>query len=211
VTEFANPGFAIGFFAYGWLDGAVFIDHVEIFGAQEIATTTTTTTTAAPTTTTAPTSTTVPPPTSTTTVPTTTVTPPPTTAPTTTTVAPPPTNPPVTTTTVAPVTSQPPPPTSRPPTTVTPLENDARYTQKAELANHLILANSIMELPTAIEEIPEPSPVTQIMASVTTTAVTVRSHLLSASALGLIIAIAAIWGLGKRESTVIPVREPSSP
>jgi hypothetical protein len=46
--------------------------------------------------------------------------------------------------------------------------------------------------------LPEPGPVTQIMASVTVTAVTIRSHLLSAIALGLLIAVAAVIGPGRR-------------
>jgi hypothetical protein len=204
VTEFASSGFAIGFFAYGQLDGDVYIDDISVFGSWDIPVTTTS---LAPTTTAAPTSTN-PPASSTTTVPPST---------TTTTTAVPPTTllPPVTTnpppaTTIAPVTSQPPPTTTEPPAVVPPIETDLRYIQKAELANHLILANSIMELPTTTDEIPEPSPVTQIMASVTTTAVTVRSHLFAAMALGLLIAIAAVWGLGRREPALTPVREPSS-
>jgi len=199
VAQFAGPDFAIGFFAYGNLDGDVYIDDVAVFGAWDAPVTTTT---AAATTTTAPTTTTTTVPVTTTTVaPTTTAVPTTTLAPTTTlgpTVSAPPT-----TTTVAPVTTQ-------PPTTAPPLEDDQRYTQKAELASHLILANSMMELPTAIDQIPTPSPVTQIMASITTTAVTVRSHLLSALALGLMIAITAVWGLGRREATISPVGEPSS-
>ena len=51
-------------------------------------------------------------------------------------------------------------------------------------------------------DLPEPGPVTQIMASITVTAVTIRSHLLSAIALGLLIAAAAVIGLGRREAKI---------
>jgi hypothetical protein len=40
------------------------------------------------------------------------------------------------------------------------------------------------------------------MASITVTAVTIRSHLLSAVALGLLIAAAAVIGLGRRGENV---------
>lgn len=216
VIDFANHHFYVGFFAHGHWDGDLNIDNVEIFGKWDAPTTTTTTTTEAPTTTTTPPTTTV--------APTTTTTQPPST--TTSTTAPPPsttTRPPVVTT-VPPATSLPP-PTTAPPTTVSPpsttaappitttrppapkrpLINDARYTVKGELAR--LIENDLMALPTDAADIPSPSPVTQIAASVTTTAVTVRSHLMSASALGLLIAVAAVFGLGRLERPVRIVRD----
>ncbi|NND04450.1 MAG: hypothetical protein HKN91_16870 [Acidimicrobiia bacterium] len=77
--------------------------------------------------------------------------------------------------------------------------DDIRYNEKLALINESI-SDEILALPTADEDIVAPGPVTQIMASITTTAITVRSHLLSAMALGLLIAVAAIWGLGKRQT-----------
>ena len=62
----------------------------------------------------------------------------------------------------------------------------------------LAISEQPTTLPSAELEIPTPGPVTQIMASITMTAVTVRSHLLSAVVLGMLIAVAAIVGLGRR-------------
>jgi len=212
VTQYAHEDFMVGFFAHEDWEATFHIDNVEVFGSWDSGATTTTTTrppstttqpptttTAAPTTTT---STTSPPVTTTTSTPTTTTTttaPTATTSTTSTTVVP-------GTTTVAPTTTVAalPPVTTVPPTTVAivpavPIQDDVRYNEKLAL----ISANDggeIMSLPAPQEEIVSPGPVTQIMASITTTAVTVRSHLLSAMALGLLIAVAAIWGLGKRES-----------
>lgn len=150
--------------------------------------TTTTTTTAAPTTTT------------TTTIPTTTASPTTTAAPSSTTAAPPPPSTIPGSTTTAP-TLAPVPPSSPPSTTISPsqipLEDDKRYTEKAAF---IALASEVdFAVPVAEREVVSRDPVTQIMASITTTAITVRSHLLPAMALGLLIAVAAIWGLGKRE------------
>ncbi|MCP3973094.1 MAG: hypothetical protein GY720_01220 [bacterium] len=213
VTEYANHHFYVGFFAHGQWDGDLYIDNVEIFGQWDDSTTTTstTTTTIAPTTTTttvAPTttttSTTVAPTTSTTTTvpPTTSTTSPPTvtTVPPTTSVAPT-TEPPSTSvatappTTVAPTTT-----TTRPPEPTVPLARDERYTLKGELA--MLIKDDLMALPSDVATIPSPNPVTQIAATVTTTAVTLRSHLLPASALGLLIAIAAVGGMGRLEQPV---------
>lgn len=208
VVPHAHADFAVGFFAHGYWDAALFVDDVKIWGEwDEGPPPSTTTTTLVPPVTTLPppTTSTLPPPPTTTTKPppptttTTTTTAPPvttttTTAPTTTTTtaAPPATTAPptTTTTTVAPGT------TTRPPPPEAPLVEDERYTAKDALA--LTLNDGVMALPTKRDDIPEPSPVTQIMASITTTAITVRSHFLSAMALGLLIAVAAVWGLGRR-------------
>lgn len=213
VTSYAHRDFMVGFFAHGDWHAELSLDNIEVFGSWDAPSTTTTTTTTItlpPTTTT----TLLPPTTSTTTTtvaPTTTTTT--TAAPPTTTTAPPTTTkaPPTTTKAPAPTTTSVPtttqviaaPPVSVPPTTATPTKlpytEDERYTQKGALVA-LVLEDELMELPANELEMASPGPVTQIMASITTTAVTVRSHLLSAMALGLLIAIAAIWGLGKRET-----------
>ena len=210
VVDYADKFFAIGFFGHGEWDGALYVDDINVRGRweDEAATTSTppsTTTTEPPvttTTTTQPpgsTNTTTEPPPSITTTTTTTSRPP-----TATTIAPPvattpPSNTPTTTmvrsTTTAPV-------TTRPPSTELPLASDARYINKAELA--FFTANDISTLPrdNEVDPLPPQSPVTQIMASITTTAVTIRSHLLSAVALGLLIAAAAVIGLGRGKQSV---------
>ncbi len=210
VLAHASRFFTVGFFAYGEWNGAVFIDDVKVFGLWEDASTTitdpptsSTTTTVAPTTTTS----TVPSSTTTTTAPpattTTTVAPPTTTSrPPTVTTRPPTTEPPATApppTTLLPTTTT----TTRPPSTELPLTNDERYKDKGDLAFFAFddgLATTPGDLATMPGEfeLPKPGPVTQIMASVTVTAVTIRSHLLSAIALGLLIAAAAVIGLGRR-------------
>lgn len=216
VSQYANVDFMVGFFAHDDWHADFFLDRVEVSGEWESGATTTSTTTTSSTTTppssstTTTTSTTSPPATTTTT------TAPPATTTTTTTNAPvtttTTTRPPATpttrvpgTTTVAPTTTLValPPVTTVPPTTavvvpVVPIEDDVRYNEKLALIN-APLEGEIITLPAPEQEIVPPGPVTQIMASITTTAITVRSHLLSAMALGLLIAVAAIWGLGKRE------------
>ncbi len=216
VVDFADHHFHVGFFAHGRWDGDLNIDNVEILGEWDGPTTTTTvapTTTEPPTTTTTTTTTTVASTTTTTTVapttttttaaaPTTTTTLPPTvtTVPPATTL-PPSTQPPSTTVAPAPpTTTVTPTTTTRPPTPEVPLAQDERYTIKAELA--ILISDDLMALPADVADIPTPSPVTQIAATATTTAVTVRSHLLSASALGLLIAVAAVFGLGRLERPV---------
>ncbi len=209
VSQHAHRDFMVGFFAHGDWDAVFSLDNVEVFGAWDQGSTTTTTTTLPVTTTTLPpiiTTTTTTAPTTTTTTTTTTAPPVSTTttaAPrsTTTTTLVPGTTTAVPTTTVAAL----PPTTVPPPTTVAvaapqvPIEDDRRYNSKLALISANV-GGEIMSLPAPEEEVVAPGPVTQIMASLTTTAITVRSHLLSAMALGLLIAIAAIWGLGKRES-----------
>jgi hypothetical protein len=103
-------------------------------------------------------------------------------------------------TTVGPANSSP--TTTAPPSTEPPLTNDDRYKDKAALAfsvfdDELKPTAELATMPGEVE-LPEPGPVTQIMASITMTAVTIRSHLLSAIALGLLIAAAAVIGLGRR-------------
>ena len=214
VTQYAHEDFMVGFFAHDDWHAQFYLDRVEVSGTWDSATTTTTTstttqppttTTTTPPTTTTTTTTTEPPVTTTTSAPTTT-----TRAPTTTTTAPTTTTTVVPgTTTIAPTTTLGalPPATTTPPTTIPavtpqiPIEKDVRYNEKLALINASI-GDEIITVPDARDDIVAPGPVTQIMASITTTAVTVRSHLLPAMALGLLIAVAAIWGLGKRESVV---------
>jgi len=81
---------------------------------------------------------------------------------------------------------------------------------KGELATRMILDETLMEMPGTAGAAPEPGPVTQIAASITTTAATVRSHMLSAVALGLLIAVVAVWGLGRSTPAVSQSRELSS-
>jgi len=109
-----------------------------------------------------------------------------------------------TTTAARTATTVPPTVTTRPPSTEAPLTNDKRYKDKGALAFFVFddeLTTSTGELATMPGEVelPSPGPVTQIMASITVTAVTIRSHLLSAIVLGLLIAAAAVIGLGRRE------------
>ncbi len=219
VQAYASKFFSVGFLAHGEWNGAAFIDDVEVFGTWQeaiVSTTTTeapTTTTSVPPTTTTATSTTSPS-TSTTTstttaAPTTTTVPPPTTShpPVATTAPPisttyPPVGPP--NTTVGPPRSAP--TTTLPPSTEPPLTDDARYRDKGALAfsvfdDDLTATADLATMPGEVA-LPKPGPVTQIMASITVSAVTIRSHLLSAIALGLLIAAAALIGLGRRREPV---------
>lgn len=96
------------------------------------------------------------------------------------------------------------PPTTRPPSTEAPLTDDQRYKDKGAFAffvfddEHTTATGTLATMPGSVE-LPRPGPVTQIVASLTVTAVTVRSHLLSATGLGLLIAVAAVIGLGRHE------------
>jgi hypothetical protein len=213
VADYAAQLLTVGFFASGEWRGAVYIDDVEVFGrwidsAIAEPPTTTTSTTAAPTTTStsttaAPTTTSSPPPTASTPMATTTTTvgPPTTTRISSTVTTPPPTegpketrNPPITGV----------PPTTPAPSTEAPLTNDERYRDKGALAffyfdDHMTDTTGELTTMPGEDALPKPDPVAQIMASLTVTAVTIRSHLLSAIALGLLIAAAAVIGLGRQE------------
>ena len=99
------------------------------------------------------------------------------------------------------------PPTTPTSSTEAPLTNDERYKDKGALAFFYFddpMTGTAGELTTMPGEaaLPEPGPVTQIMASLTVVAVTIRSHLLSAIGLGLLIAAAAVIGLGRRSELV---------
>jgi len=207
VAPYQAEHFTIGFFAQGEWDADIYIDNIQIYGQFDV---TTTTTTAPPITTQPPTTTVTVPPTTTTTTtkspstttttttaPTTTTT---TTRPPTVTTAPPPPTPTTTTppTTTAPPATTVPSSTTRPPSIELPLADDDRYTDKGELA--FFFGDIVTTLPSDTDEIPEPSPVTQLLATVTTTAITVRSHLWTTFALGLLIAAAAVFGLGRRDN-----------
>ena len=174
-----SEGSVVGFFGAGQKASSYFaVDNVEIQVEIEPEPTTTTTTEPPATTTS-----TKPPKTTTTTKP-----PATTSTTTTTTVAPPPTT---TTTTVA---SAPPPPD--PPEDISEM---ARYTEKSDLAMTELGASVAMIDLEAEPQLPERSPITQIVATMTTSAATVRLHLLPAIALGLLVSLFVIRGVAPEE------------
>lgn len=187
IAPWLGPNTVIGFFGKGGKASAYFaVDNVEIQAEGDAppppsTTLTTTTTTQAPTTTT-----TEPPPTTTTTEP-----------PVTTTT----TEPPATTTTTLPpsstTTTEPP---ATPTTTVPPVTP-----QFPDGDGPVIPEPFIDSLPlglttplTGSDELVHPGPTTQILATVTTSAATLGSHILPAVALGILIALFAVAGLGRR-------------
>ena len=115
------------------------------------------------------------------------------------------TTPPATTTS-EPVVAPVPPPAPLPAATVqTPtagLDQNPRYTGKEHLA--LDLATELVTMPERPEIATTPRPVTGITATITTTAVTLRSHVVPTAGLSLVLAGAAVWGLGRRESIFLP-------
>lgn len=186
----------IGFFVYGYVESYFAIDDVEVKGSFNPPSTTTTTlstTTTAPPTTTTTTTTTVPPTTTTiTTVPpttttTTTPTAPPSTTTTTTT-----TPPSTTTTTMTPTTTttDPPPPPIDPPDGPVDISTIPRYALKEGLAmTDLAPSATVRRASLSV------SPATQLVATMTATAATVRFHFLPAIALGLLVSFFVVRGV----------------
>ena len=83
------------------------------------------------------------------------------------------------------------------------LDQNPRYTLKEHLA--LDLTTDLVTMPERPSRITTtPRPITGITATITTTAVTLRSHLMPTAGLSLVLAGAAVWGLGRRESMFVP-------
>lgn len=188
IDPWLGPDTVIGFFGKGGKASAYFaVDNVEIQAENGAppppSSTLPTTTTSEPP---APTTTTEPPATTTSTEPpvTTTTTEPP--EPTTTTVPPS-----TTTTTEAPTTTS----TTAPPVTPGFPDGDGPVIPEPYIDS---LPLALTTPPTGSDDLVHPGPITQIMATVTTSAATIGSHMLPAVALGILIALSAVAGLGRR-------------